>query len=129
MDKNEKIGLTAVMFFFIMFLGGMGYFFYRCGKYETAQDIANLASAGCPKSKDMNREFQKLYDKFGNGKKVPYVFENGTVIDWNKIYFNIDFLISERELTSSDKFVCIPINGYLKIKEKIDEIVKETEVK
>jgi hypothetical protein len=61
----------------------------------SSEEIAELSTRGCPKSADLNSRFENLYKKFGEGKAVPYKFCAGDPINWNKIYYNIDFIIEE----------------------------------
>jgi hypothetical protein len=50
-----------------------------------------------PKSKDMNDRFRRLYDAFGEDLPIPYVFVDGEAVDWEAIYYNIDFLVNNKK--------------------------------
>ena len=60
-----------------------------------AVQIAGLVSYQSPKSNEMNIRFEKLYKKFGNDKKIPHIFVEGSLFSWQEIYDNIDYLIKE----------------------------------
>jgi len=59
---------------------------------EYIPPYAQYADAEC-----MNYRFEKLYEKFGKGKKVPNIFNQNSAINWSKIYENFDCLLRKGE--------------------------------